>query len=56
MIDVLAIRIDLSNSHFFKVTGPSNDECAISERVQQNLVSLVAETARPTDVFIQGGR
>jgi bromodomain-containing protein 7/9 len=40
--------------HLGQMTGPSNEESAISERVQQNLVSLVADT-RPTDVFIQGG-
>eukprot|EP00088_Acartia_fossae_P018616 TRINITY_DN2074_c1_g1_i15.p1 TRINITY_DN2074_c1_g1~~TRINITY_DN2074_c1_g1_i15.p1 ORF type:complete len:791 (-),score=230.34 TRINITY_DN2074_c1_g1_i15:368-2740(-) len=41
--------------HLGQVTGPSNEEYALSDRVQRNLASLVAET-RPKDVFVQSGR
>jgi len=40
--------------HLGQISGPSAEESSLSERIQQNLVSLVADHA-PKDVFVQGG-
>jgi len=42
-------------NHLGQVTGPSQDECEIADRVQANLVSMVAQS-RPKDIFVHSGR
>jgi len=41
--------------HLGQVSGPSNEECEIADRVQANLVSMVGKS-RPKDIFVQNGR
>jgi len=42
-------------NHLGQISGPSEEECELAERVQSNLVSMVGQT-RPKDIFIHNGR